>query len=255
MFLTCILVVAYVTVFARVIPQHIFAGHEAFGLPHQQTVRLWEEVTSLLWHIFNVCYMLATHVTFDFFFHATLTLDVSDSYSPKHDVVRLLLASNMAYYVGMLLVSLWLPRRRDWREMVFHHIVTICLMGVAYQVGFYYISIFVLFINAIADTFLSSSKIAFDLDSSLQSPLFACFVVAHVILRVIFYPFKVWVCVSTSVDQYQSAFDFLPGLCTIPLWFLYLFWTPKIFMVCWKRIVHGVRNVDKSVRQKKSSTK
>lgn len=255
MFFACILVVAYVTICARVIPQHIFSERKAFNLPHHQTVRLWEEVTSLLWHIANVVYMLTTYVTFDFFFVSPLTLNVGDSYSTIHDDTRLLLVCNMAYYVGMLLVALWLPRRRDWREMVFHHIVTICLMVVAYRVGFYDISVFVLFINAVADVFLSSSRIAYDLENSLQTPFFACFVVIHVILRVVFYPFKVWVCVRSSVDQYQSFFDYLPGLCTIPLWFLYLFWTPKIFTVCWRRVVYGVRNVDKSVRQKKSPKK
>ncbi len=255
MIFNCALVILYVVGCARLIPQHVFQDRTLFGLSHSRTVRLWEEVGSLIWYLWNASYMFFTHITFDFFFHSSLTLSASDVHSVEHDRVRELLGCNIAYYVGMLLVSLWSPRRRDWHEMATHHVITICLMGVAYAVGFYDVSVFVLFINAVADIFLSSSRIAYDLDSWLQTPLFAGFVAAHLLLRVGFYPFKVWECFFSSMSQYHGVLDYLPGLCTVPLWLLYLFWTPKIFGVCWKRVVRGDRDVDKSVRQKKSSGK
>lgn len=252
MWLNCCLVVAYVVALSRLLPQHVFENRRLFNLSSVQTARLWEETASLLWYFCNVCYMLSTHVSFHFFFHSPLTLDAAGSHSAEHDGVRLLLACNMSFYAGLLVVALWKPRRRDWAEMVAHHLITICLMGVAYAVGFYDVSVFVLFINALADVFLSSSRMAYDVGSTWQTPLFACFVVVHLFLRVVFYPVKVWECFFSSMDQYQGALDYLPGLCTVPLWLLYLFWTPKIFRVCWRRAVHGERDVDKSVRQKKS---
>lgn len=255
MLFNCALVVVYVVGCARLVPQHVFAHRALFGLTNCRTVRLWEEAASLVWYGWNACYMLSTHVTHDFFFHSSLTLSGADVSSPRHDTVRLLLMCNISFYVGMLLVALWSPRRRDWHEMASHHVITICLMAVAYVVGFYDVSVFVLFINAITDVFLSSSRIAYDLNHWIQTPLFACFVAAHLVLRVVFYPFKVWECFFSSMSQYQTVFDYLPGLCTVPLWLLYIFWTPKIFSVCWRRVVHGVRDVDKSVREKKSSKK
>lgn len=255
MLFDCALVVAYVVVCARVLPQHVFENRRLFNLSSVQTVRLWEEIASLVWYLWNVCYMMMTHVTSHFFFHSQLTLDAAGSHSDEHDKVRLLLACNISFYVGLLIVSLWEPRRRDWREMFAHHCITICLMLVAYAVGFYDVSVFVLFINGVADVFLSSSRIAYDLGSSLQTPFFACFLVAHIGLRVFFYPYKVWQCFFSSMDQYQRVLDYLPGLCTIPLWLLYLFWTPKIFRVCWNRLARGVHDVDKSVRKKKDEKK
>jgi hypothetical protein len=199
--------------------------------------------------------MLNVHVTSDFFFRDALQLNLADKVSIQHETVRELLQANMWFYVGMLIVSLWWPRRRDYVEMATHHVITLVLMLVAYVVGFYDISVFVLFINACTDVFLSSSKLAYDLDSPLQTPLFACFVISHIFLRVIYYPFKTWRSCYMSIDSFTSAFDFLPGLCTIPLWFLYLYWTPKIINVCWRRVVGGVQQVDKSVRQKSATKK
>lgn len=255
MYSVCLFVVGFVVVCARILPQHIFAGRCIKNLSSAQTIRLWEEITSLAWYSANGAYMLAYHVSYDFFFHETLTLNSSDTLSEQHDGVRVLLAANMCFYVGMLIVSLWQPRRRDYVEMATHHVITLALMYIAYIVGFYEVSVFVLFINAISDVFLSASKIAYDLDHDMQTPLFACFVAAHLILRVIYYPFKAWRCYYMSIPTFTHPIEHLPGLCTIPLWLLYLFWTPKIFKVCWRRLVHGVRQVDKSVRQKTANKK
>lgn len=245
-----LVVCAYVVVCARIVPQHLLAGKRVNGLSTEQTLRLWEECTCLVWYCCNGVYMLNKHVTYDFFFHDVLELNAVDVQSPRCDDVRLLLAANIAFYAGLLIVSLWMPRRRDYKEMIAHHVITLSLMYFAYIVGFYDVSVFVLFVNVISDIFLSASKIAYDVNNSLQTPLFACFVVAHLILRVLYYPFKAWRCYYLSIPGFQHAIDHLPGLCTIPLWLLYLFWTPKIFKVCWRRIVDGVRHVDKSVRQK-----
>lgn len=251
----CIGIVGFVVFGARILPQHIFAGRCIGNLSSTQTIRLWEEIVSLLWYCANGIYMLSAHISCDFFFSSTLKLNPSDLHSPLHDEVRLLLMANMSFYLGMLIVSLWRPPRRDYIEMATHHVITLTLMYIAYIVGFYEVSVFVLFINVVSDVFLSASKIAYDLDNWLQTPLFACFVVAHLLLRVIYYPYKVWSCYYLSMENLNHFVDHLPGLCTVPLWLLYLFWTPKIIKVCWRRLVHGVRQVDKSVRQKSAIKK
>lgn len=254
MLFDCALVVA-VVVLTRLYFQHHLVARISTTLAHSQLMRMWEEVVSLIWYTWNVIYMIHIRVDAHFFWYSSLTLNAADVHSSEHDGIRLLLAVNMSFYVGMLVVSVLDPRRRDWKEMAGHHIITIVLMFVAYIVGFYDVSVFVLFINAFADVFLSSSRIAYDLDHPAQTPLFAVFVAAHLFLRVVIYPFKVWQAFYTSIDQYRSPFDYLPGLCTVPLWLLYLYWTPKIFKVCWRRAVLGARDVDKSVRQKKSTSK
>jgi hypothetical protein len=245
-------IIAFVILCARVVPRYI--GKWA-NMETMQKTRLCEEATSLVWYLYNTVYMLHTHVSYDFFFQSSLALDVQDSILSKHDNVRVLLIQHISFYFGLLIISIWPPRRRDYKEMVMHHVITIGLMLVAYIVGFYDVSVFVLFINGVCDIFLSASKMAYDLEHPLQTPLFAVFVAGHLILRVIYYPYKVWRCFFDSMEEYNSAFDYLPGLCTIPLWILYVFWTPKIFRVCWNRVINGVRNVDKSVCQKKSTKK
>jgi len=192
--------------------------------------------------------MTYAHVTWDFFMHATLEMK-DTKYDEKTDT---LLIINIAYFVGLLIVSLWYPRRRDYIEMATHHIITIVLMSFAYYVNFHDVSIFVLYINNIADVFLSSSKIAYDLEHDAQVPLFGAFFAVHVIFRVVFFPFRIWNCVSASVDRYTSIIQYIPGLITIPLWILYVFWTKKIFHVCFRRVFHGERNVDDSVKRKKN---
>ena len=246
-------IIAYVIISSRVIP-YVLRKYTK-GLEMMQTYRLYEELSSLAWYLYNIMYMSKMHISYEFLFVSSLALDVNDSILDKHDNVRILLIQHISFYVGLLIISLLPPKRRDYIEMAAHHLITIILMCVAYYVGFYDVSVFVLFINAICDVFLSASKISYDLKSPLQTPMFAVFVVGHVLLRVIYYPYKVWQCFFASIDQYHSVIDFLPGLCTIPLWLLYVFWTPKIFQTCWNRVVGGVYNVDKSVCQKKSTKK
>lgn len=245
-------VITGVVTLARFLPQHVFEGRSLFNLSQERTVRVWEEVMSLLWYIINVGCMIAIRVSPHFFFSAPLILDPSDVDSPEFEGVRRLLVANISYYVGMLVVACWKPRRRDWLEMATHHVITIGLMLVAYIVGFYDVSIFVLFINGLSDIFLSASRIAYDAEHPAQTPLFAVFVVLHLALRVVFYPIKTWWCFYLSIGRLTTFFGYLPGLCTVPLWLLYLFWTPKILKVCWRRLVHGDRDVDKSVRKKKA---
>lgn len=255
MFLASVSVIAYVLLCGRFLPRCSEKYTQQMGITSMQNLRLWEELTSFAWYLCNTVHMMCTYVSHEFFFHSTLALNVIDSVSTKHDDVRILLVQHMSFYFGLLVLSLMKPRRRDYIEMVAHHVITICLMLVAYVVGFYDVSVFVLFINAICDIFLSASKACYDINSPLQTPFFAFFVASHIILRVIYYPYKVWICFFASMDQYHSIIDFLPGLCTVPLWLLYVFWTPKIFRVCWNRVIKGVRDVDKSVRQKKSTKK
>lgn len=250
MFLVCTTICVCVVLSTRVFPQYVFGGRRVGKLSAEQTGRLWEEVVSFIWYCCNSVYVLNKYITYDFFFHDMLKRETADPESAQYADVRLYLAANMSFYVGLLIVSLWHPRRRDYKEMAAHHVITLLLMYSAYSVGFYDISIFVLFVNAISDIFLSGSKIAYDLDSKWQTPLFACFVLAHLVLRVIFYPYKAWRSYYYSIDAFTHNIAHVPGLSTVPLWLLYLFWTPKIFKVCWRRLVNGVRQVDKSVRQK-----
>ncbi|KAG7823363.1 hypothetical protein KL909_003386 [Ogataea angusta] len=82
----------------------------------------------------------------------------------------------------VLILQLEKPRK-DFKELVFHHIVTMLLIGLSYRFNFTWMGIAVYITMDISDFFLATSKTLNYLDSVLVGPFFFLFVGVWVYLR------------------------------------------------------------------------
>ncbi|TGO22866.1 hypothetical protein BPAE_0152g00210 [Botrytis paeoniae] len=73
--------------------------------------------------------------------------------------------------------------RKDYKELVGHHIVSLFLIGLSYRFHFTYMGLAVYVTHDISDFFLATSKTLNYLDHPLVGPYFAFFIAAWVYLR------------------------------------------------------------------------
>ncbi|EEP80087.1 longevity-assurance protein 1 [Uncinocarpus reesii 1704] len=111
---------------------------------------------------------------FEGFPHKTHTADFKAYY--------LIQASYWAQQAIVLLLLLEKPRK-DFKELVGHHIVTLALIGLSYRFHFTYIGLAVYITHDISDFFLATSKTLNYLDSSFMGPYFALFVFVWIYMR------------------------------------------------------------------------
>ncbi|KAI1313514.1 TLC domain-containing protein [Xylaria venustula] len=74
-------------------------------------------------------------------------------------------------------------RRRDFKELVVHHIVTVSLIALSYRFHFTMIGVLVYLTHDISDFFLATSKSLNYIDSPLQGPYFTLCIALWVYLR------------------------------------------------------------------------
>lgn len=94
----------------------------------------------------------------------------------------LLQASYWAQQAIVLMLQLEKPRK-DFKELVLHHIVTLALIGLSYRFHFMKMGIAVFITHDISDFFLATSKTLNYLDSIIVGPYFVTFIGVWVYLR------------------------------------------------------------------------
>ncbi|KAL5364892.1 TLC domain-containing protein [Aspergillus floccosus] len=94
----------------------------------------------------------------------------------------LLEASYWAQQAIVLMLQLEKPRK-DFKELVGHHIITLALIGLSYRFHFTYMGIAVYITHDISDFFLATSKTFNYLDLAITAPYFGMFVAVWIYLR------------------------------------------------------------------------
>ncbi|PYH96585.1 ceramide synthase membrane component [Aspergillus ellipticus CBS 707.79] len=94
----------------------------------------------------------------------------------------LLEASYWAQQAIVLLLMLEKPRK-DFKELVAHHIITLALIGLSYRFHFAHMGIAVYITHDISDFFLATSKTFNYLELLITAPYFGFFVVMWIYLR------------------------------------------------------------------------
>ncbi|KAA6408427.1 MAG: hypothetical protein FRX48_07509 [Lasallia pustulata] len=94
----------------------------------------------------------------------------------------LLQASYWAQQAVVLMLQLEKPRK-DFRELVGHHVVTLALIGLSYRFHFTYMGLAVYITHDVSDFFLATSKILNYLDSPFVVPYFSLFIAIWIYLR------------------------------------------------------------------------
>lgn len=84
---------------------------------------------------------------------------------------------------ALVLILALEARRKDFKELVFHHVVTLALIILSYRFHFTYMGLVVYITMDVSDFFLATSKVMNYLDSSLTPPFFFTFVLVWIYLR------------------------------------------------------------------------
>ncbi|MCJ1313628.1 hypothetical protein MMC25_007307 [Agyrium rufum] len=150
----------------------------------------------------------------------------------------LLQASYWAQQAIVLLLQLEAPRK-DYYELVGHHIVTITLIWCSYRFHFTYMGLAVYITHDVSDFFLATSKCLSYVDSSIVIPYFTIFMSAWIYLRHYLNLRILWATLTIfrtvgpfelnwETQQYKCwlsqyiAFSLLSALQAINLFWLYL---------------------------------
>jgi len=161
------------------------------------------------------------------------------------------------YGIGMYLHLLFFQfvdiRRKDFSEMLIHHIATLVLMFLSYLINFCRIGSLVMLIHDPTDVFLEAAKIFNYIHTYGTRPwagvladvLFYIFSISFVISRLVIFP--LWILKSTIYES-KEAFDVEFGLSPayfvfngllILLQLLHLFWCSLLLGALWKKFTAG----------------
>ncbi|KAJ5570431.1 uncharacterized protein N7459_009861 [Penicillium hispanicum] len=165
-----------------------------------------------------------------------------------------------AYWAQQALVMLLGQEkpRKDYRELVAHHIVTLALIGLSYRFHFTYMGIAVYITHDISDFFLALSKSFHYIDSDLVAPTYATLVVVWIYLRH-YLNLRILYSLFTdfqTVGPYELNWETQQYKCWISniitfallalLQSLNLFWLYCLMRSAWKFVAYGVKKDDRS---------
>ncbi|EYE96433.1 longevity-assurance protein 1 [Aspergillus ruber CBS 135680] len=143
-----------------------------------KTARFMEQVyTAIYFGIFGPFGLYVMYRSDIWYFNTTAMFEgfPHREHEPFFKAFYLLEASYWAQQAIVLMLQLEKPRK-DFKELVGHHIITLALIGLSYRFHFTYLGIGVYITHDISDFFLATSKTLNYLDSIITAPYFATFV-------------------------------------------------------------------------------
>ncbi|KAK1835047.1 TLC domain-containing protein [Podospora conica] len=166
-------------------------------------------------------------------------------------------AAYWAQQAIVLLLGMEKPRK-DFKELVGHHIVSLTLIALSYRFHFTYIGLAVYITHDISDFFLATSKTLNYLDHPLTGPYYFTFMVVWIYLRhylnlrilfSLFTEFK-------TVGPYEVNWETGQYKCPLSFWItltllsslqsLNLFWLFFILRIAYRFVVRGSATDDRS---------
>ncbi|KAI0526200.1 TLC domain-containing protein [Xylaria bambusicola] len=148
-------------------------------------------------------------------------------------------------------------RRRDFRELVVHHIVTVSLIALSYRFHFTMMGVLVYVTHDISDFFLATSKALNYIDSPLQGPYFTLCIIFWIYLRH-YINLKILYSILTEfrtigpyvldweAEQYKSGISNVITFALLAsLQALNLYWLYCLFRNAYRFVVLGVAKDDR----------
>ncbi|EXJ83025.1 hypothetical protein A1O3_06842 [Capronia epimyces CBS 606.96] len=163
----------------------------------------------------------------------------------------LLQASYWAQQAAVLILQLEKPRK-DFRELVAHHIITLTLIWLSYRFHFMHMGLAVYISHDISDFFLATSRILNYLDSVFVGPFYGTFVVVWIYTRHYINLRILWAVLTefATVGPYKLDWETQQYKCWISqvitfvllagLQALNLFWLFLILRVLWNYVATRV---------------
>ncbi|PLB47553.1 longevity-assurance protein 1 [Aspergillus steynii IBT 23096] len=162
-------------------PMAIYCGIRSKG----KTARFMEQVyTAMYFSIFGPFGLYVMSKSNIWYFNTTAMFEgfPHREHTALFKSYYLLQASYWAQQAIVLLLQLEKPRK-DYMELVGHHIITLALIALSYRFHFTYMGIAVYITHDVSDFFLATSKTLNYLDHFITVPYFGLFVVMWIYLR------------------------------------------------------------------------
>lgn len=153
--------------------------------------------------------------------------------------------------------------RKDFKELVGHHIVSLALIGLSYRFHFAYMGLGVFITHDISDFFLATSKTLNYLDHPLVGPYFGLFILTWIYLRhylnlrILWSEFNEFKTVGPYVinwenEQFKGPLShYISTALLTSLQSLNLFWLYYIFRIAYRFVFENVAEDDRSDNEEK----
>ncbi|KAN0008864.1 hypothetical protein ACTFIU_009530 [Dictyostelium citrinum] len=140
----------------------------------------------------------------------------------------------LSFYVHCTIALFFETRRKDFNQMLTHHVATFFLVGCSYWYRYHRIGIAILWIHNIADIFLYSAKALNYISKEIKNKtlhivcdgLFVMFAVSFFVTRLIFFPFTL--IKSSLTEAYYVSVEFPlfypTNVALLTLLILHMFW-------------------------------
>nr|XP_022309190.1 ceramide synthase 2-like isoform X2 [Crassostrea virginica] len=164
---------------------------------------------------------------------------------PKQDVspeIYWYYVIELGFYWSLTFTLMVDHRRKDFKEMVVHHLVTMALMYFSWVCNFVRVGTLVLLVHDAVDYWMAAAKMAKYCKQQLLCELFfAVFVVVWIVTRLIIYPFRILYTSSIEIYQYLDYFPsaYLFNALLIVLQILHILWTIMIFKIIMQKFTEG----------------
>ncbi|KAI5135480.1 uncharacterized protein NESG_01328 [Nematocida ausubeli] len=120
------------------------------------------------------------------------------------------------YYSGSFITMFFEEKQSDFYLMIYHHFVTLVLVGFSYRYNFLRYGVFIMLLHDISDSWMDSAKIAVYLGyQTLGNILFIIFSILFIVPRILIYVFMI------LIPGYSFLWEFGSKL-LVPIWGLLL---------------------------------
>lgn len=193
------------TLFLKPVARKLLAGRWQSGqrLPdklNNKINKFCESLWKLMVYSLFVYLAFATSVNEPWFWDTSYFWKGYPSHTVTAGLARLY-CLEMGFYASSIgVLVFWETRRKDFWVMMVHHIVTLILIAVSYDLNFLRVGCIILLLHDACDVLMECAKMLKYLNQDLWgSVVFGFFMLTWILLRLIYFPF--WVIWSTSRES------------------------------------------------------
>lgn len=149
--------------------------------------------------------------------------------------------AEMGFYIHELVAVFFHAKKRDFWEMVVHHVATLFLVGFSYVANFMRMGSIMLLLHDLSDPFLEAAKLFnYAKKQTVTDLMFVCFAVVFTVARMYFLPAKVMVSTYNNMHFLTTPFGFRMAFgFMLLLQVLHVYWNLIICKMVYKFVVAG----------------
>ena len=232
----------------------------AYKLPKGKQARFMEQAYTAFYFVFLSPWGLYVMSRTPVWYFNTHGMYADFPHRTHEGIVKFYYLFQAAYWLqqAIVLVLGMEKPRKDFKELIGHHVVTLGLIGLSYRFHFTYVGIAVYLTHDISDFFLAMSKTFNYIDHPITTPWYAIFMVVwiymrhYINLRIIWSLFTEFRTVGPfELDWEGGQFkcwisQYITAALLMSLQALNLFWLFYIIRVAYRMLAHNVREDDRS---------